>query len=69
MHEQPLPFTGCLGIQFFDSTPFLNTFSYATFGFLPLTVQHQCDLRDAIPRHWLPDASHPTLTQGSGGFP
>ena len=58
--------TGCLGIEFFDS-PFPNTVSYATFGYLPLTVQHLCDLWDAMPLQWSPGASHPTLTLGSRG--
>ena len=53
-------FTGCLSIQFFDSPPFPNTVSQAAFGYLPLTVQHLCDLRDAIPHHWSTNASHPT---------
>ena len=35
MLKQPLTFTGCSGIQFFNS-PF-----------------HLCDLRDAMPLHWL----------------
>ena len=54
--------TSCLGIQFFDSPSFPNTVSWATFGYLPLTVQHLCDLQDTMPYHWLPSASHPTLT-------
>ena len=52
--------TGCLAIQFFDLPPYLNTVSWATFGYLPLTVQHLCDLQDNIPCHWSPSASHPT---------
>ena len=40
--------TGCLGIQFFDS-PYPNTVSHADFGYLPLTLQHLCDLQDAMP--------------------
>ena len=35
-----LLFTFCLGIQFFDSLHFPNTVSWATFGYLSLTVQH-----------------------------
>ena len=56
--------TGCLGIQFFLFTPppFPNTVSKATFGYLYLTVQHLCDLQDAMPCHLSPIASHPTLT-------
>ena len=53
--------TGCLGIQFFDS-PYPNTVSHADFGYLPLSVQHLCDLQHAMPCHWPPSASHPTLT-------
>ena len=61
--------TSSSGIQFFDSPPFPNTVSKATFGYLPLTVQHLCELQDAMPCHWSSSASHPTLTYGSGGFP
>ena len=39
------------GIQFFDLPPFPNTASQTTFGYLLLTVQHLCDLQDAMPRH------------------
>ena len=45
-----------------DSFP--SVVSQATFGYLPFTVQHLCDL----PHHWSPHASHPTLTQQSIGF-
>ena len=41
--------TDCLCIQFFYSFPFPNTVSLVTFGYLPLTVQHLCDLQDAMP--------------------
>ena len=54
--------TFCSGIQFFYLPPFPNTASQTTFGYLLLTVQHLCDLQDAMPRHWSPSASHPTLT-------
>ena len=54
--------TGCLGIQFFSFTPYPNTVSWATFGYLPHTVQYLCDLQDAMPCHWSPSASHPTFT-------
>ena len=36
--------TGCSGIQFFDSPPFLTQS-------VPNTVQHLCDLQDAMPCH------------------
>ena len=62
MPKQPLLFAyWCLGIQFFDLPPYFDTVSYATYGYLPLTVQHLCDLQDAMPCHWLPGASHPPL--------
>ena len=35
--------------------PFLYTVSQTTFGYLLLTVQHLCDLQDAIPHHWPPN--------------
>ena len=54
--------TGCLSIQFFDSPPFPNTVNLAAVGYLPLTLQHLCDLQDTMPCHWSPSASHPTLT-------
>ena len=72
MLEEPLDFTGCSSIQFFHSPPFpnspppppppppLKTVIEAARGYLPLTVQSLCDLRDAMPRHWSPSASHPT---------
>ena len=47
----PYILTGCLIIQFFDSPPFSHTVSQATFGYLLLTVQHPCDLRDTMPLH------------------
>ena len=73
LNKTPLGETGCLsnpyllltdssGIQFFDSLPFPNTVSYAAFGYLHLTVQHLCDLQDAMPCHSSQSASHPTLT-------
>ena len=36
-----------------------NTVSPATNGYLPVTVQLLCDLRDTMPRHWSSGASHP----------
>ena len=55
--------TGCLGIQFFFIHPAYPTQSVRLpFGYLPLTMQHLCDLQDTMPCHWSPSASHPTLT-------
>ena len=54
-------FTGCLSIQFFDPPPFFNTGSQATFGYVPVAVQHQCYLQHTISFQWSLDASHPTL--------
>ena len=53
--------TGCLSIQFLIHLPFPNTVSYTAFGYLLLTVQHLCDLRDAMLCHWSPGASHPVF--------
>ena len=46
-----------LSIPFLINLPFPNTVSKATFGYLPLTVQHQYHLQDATPFQWSPDAS------------
>ena len=46
---------------FFNSSPFLNIVIEATFGTLPLTVQHMCDLEEAIPLYWSLGTSHPIL--------
>ena len=54
-------FTGCLSIQFFDSPPF-SQHSQLGCVWLPMTAQHMCDLRDAMPHHCSPSASHPTPT-------
>ena len=68
--KTPLGETGCLGnhflftvylsIQFFDTHLFSHTGSQAAFGYLLLTMQHLCDLLDAMPCHCSPSASHPT---------
>ena len=58
MLEQPLAFSGCSTIQFFNSLPSLNTVSEAARGNLLLTVQHLCDIWDAMPLHWSPSACH-----------
>ena len=68
MLKQLLVFIYCLSIQFFYSPPFFNTFSWATFGYLPLTVQHQCYLQDAVPFQWSPDAS-PYPSREAEDFP
>ena len=52
MLEQPLDFTGCSSIQFFNSPPSPNTVSEAARGTFPLTVQHLCDLREPMTLHW-----------------
>ena len=44
-----------------NSPPFPNTISEAVRGYILLTVQCLCDLRDAMPRHCSSSASHPTL--------
>ena len=49
--------------------PFPNTISYTTFGYLPLTVQHQCCLQDATPFQWLPDAFHSVPPREVEHFP
>ena len=67
LHKTPLGETGCIGNPYFYllvayASSFLirpNTVSQATYGYLPLTVQHLCDLQDIMPRHWSPGASHP----------
>ena len=62
-------FFDCQAFSFLIHLSFSNTVSQATFGYLPLAVQCLCDLRDIIPRHWSPGASHPAFIHGSGGFP
>ena len=64
MLEQPLVFTGCSSIQFFNSPPFPNTVSEAAQSSLLLTVPHRCDLQDTMPRHSSPNASHPNPCLG-----
>ena len=52
MLEQLLFFPDCLSIQFlivFNSPPSPKTVSKATIGNLSLTVEHLCDLWDAMP--------------------
>ena len=50
MLEQALVFTGCSSI-FLSSPLSPNTVSETARGRLPLTVQHLCDLPDAMPLH------------------
>ena len=58
-------FRDCLGIQFFDSRPF-SQHSQLSHLWLPTPYcTASLLLRDALPRHWLPAASYPTLTWGS----
>ena len=46
-----------------------NTVSSATYGYLPLTVQPLCNLRDVMPCHWSPGASQPRLLTSSLALP
>ena len=55
-------FLHCSDIQFFYSPSFPNTVSWSTFGYLPLTVQHLCDLQNTMPCQPSPGASDLTLT-------
>lgn len=65
MFEQPSYFTLCSSIQIH----FPHTFSQGTYDTLPLTVVQLCDLRDAMPSHWLPITFYPTLTYRNTKFP
>ena len=60
MLRQPLLFDWLPEHSVFWFTPYSHKVSQATFGYLLLTMQHLCDLRDAMPRHWSLSASHPT---------
>ena len=62
MLRQPLLFVYWLPKHPVFSPPFFNTVSQATTGYLLLTVQHLCDLGDAMPCHWSPDAPHSPFT-------
>ena len=68
MLEQPLLFTGCSSIQLFKSPPFSSTVSQNTFCTLLLTVQYLSDLQDAMPGHWSPSTSHPTIPRETEDF-
>ena len=55
-------FTGCSGIQFFNSP----LSQHSSLGYPWLLTPHcaalVCDLQDAVPCHWSSSASHPTHT-------
>ena len=57
MLEQSLLLIGCS-----------NTVNQDTFGTLPVIVQYLCDLLDAMPHHWSPSTSHPTLPREAENF-
>ena len=44
------------------------TFIQDTFGTLPRIVQYMYDSQEAMPRHWSPSTSHPTLPRESEDF-
>lgn len=58
MLEEPLVFTAAQTSSFLIHSIFLNTISQATFGTLPLTVQHLCLLTG---RHVTPSIDHQLL--------
>ena len=66
MLEQPLLFTGCSSIQFFNSPPFLK---HSQLGHTWYPTPHCAALifsqRDAIPCHWSPSVSNPILPRKS----
>ena len=75
LNKTPLGETGCLSSLYYLLAaqvysllihPFPNTVRQNTFGILPLTVQH---LQDAMPRHWSPCTSHPTIPVEAKNFP
>ena len=70
LYKTPLGETGCIcnpyfyllvayASSFFYSSELIsiNTVSLGPYGYIPITVQHLCDLRDTMPRHWSLDAS------------
>ena len=61
-NKTPLGETGCLSNPYFLLNGCLGIQSLFHSPYLPLTAQHLCDLQDAMPCHWSPSASHPTLT-------
>ena len=62
-------FFECLGIQFLIHPPTPDTVSQATYGYLPLTVQHLCYLWGAMPRQRSPGAFPPTVPREAENFP
>ena len=67
LYKTTLGETGCIGYSYIYllvafASRFLihpKTVSQAIYGYLSLTVQYLCDLRDTMPRHWSPGASQP----------
>ena len=65
--------------SFLIQAPFPNKVSQDTFGILLLsqdtfgtllqTVQYLCDFWVAMPRHWSPSASYPTLSREAEDYP
>ena len=68
MLEQPLLLTGAQGSSSLNHRSLPNKVIQDTLGTLPLTVKYFCNLRNAMPRHWSPSTSHPTLLREAGGF-
>ena len=66
MLEQPLLFTSCSSIQFFNSPRFPKD---SQLCHLHLNVQPLYHFWDAIPGHWSPSGSHPTLPKEVEDFP
>ena len=70
MLEQPLLFTGCSSIQFFNSPPFPKHRQLGhTLYLTPQCVQPLYNFWDAIPGDWSPSGSHPTLPREADDFP
>ena len=79
LNKTPLGETGCFSnlyyllaaqaYSFLIHPTFPKIVSQDTFGTLSLTVQYLCDLRDAMPGHWSPITSHPTLPREAKDFP
>ena len=67
LHKTPLGETGCIGNPYFYLlVAYTSSFlihpnsQLATYGYLPLTVQHLCELQDIMPCHCSPGAPHPS---------
>ena len=56
-------------LPFLIHLSFLYTVSQDAFRTLTLTAQYFCHLLDAMPRHWSPITSHPTLPREAKKFP